>query len=56
MMTIGFMILVLLIVGVVLALFPVDPTIKRVIIAIVVIVALAWLLVGLGVLPAVRFR
>lgn len=40
----------------VLALFPVEPIIKRIIIAIVVIVALFWLLSGLGVLPAVHFR
>ena len=55
-MTIPVLLIVLLIIGVCLALFPVDETIKRVIIAIVVVVALVWLLSGIGVLPAVRFR
>lgn len=49
-------VILLLIAGVVLALFPVDPTIRRVLVAILVVVALLALLSAVGILPAVRFR
>jgi hypothetical protein len=46
----------LIIVGVCLALLPLEDTIRRIVIVIVVVVTLYWLLSGFGVLPAVRFR
>lgn len=56
MMTIATLIVVLLLVGVALALFPVDPVIRNLILAIIVVTALVWLLTGFGLLPAPRFR
>ncbi len=55
-MTIGFLLLALLIVGVVLALFPVDGTIRNIILAVIVIAALVWLFSAIGIIPGVRFR
>lgn len=49
-------VLFLIIVGVCLALLPMDDTIKRVVVVLVVVIALYWLLAGFGILPAVRFR
>lgn len=48
--------LVLLIVGVVLAMFPVDPTIRKIIIAIVVILAVIFLFTLVGGGPIVIGR
>jgi hypothetical protein len=55
-MTIAALLIALVIVGIALALLPMDPTIKRIIIVIVVLAVLVWLLEAFGVLPAVRFR
>ncbi len=51
-------VLFLIIVGVCLALLPLDDTIKRVIVVLTVVIALYWLLAGFGILPApaMRFR
>ena len=52
------LIIVLLIVGVVLALFPVDERIKQLIYAILVVLVLLWVLSAFGVLsfPTLTFR
>jgi hypothetical protein len=48
----------LILVGVCLALLPLEDTIRKVIVVITVVIALYWLLAGFGVLPApaLRFR
>lgn len=57
-MSLMVVVLFLIIVGVCLALLPLEDTIKRVIIVLTVVIALYWLLAGFGVLPAptLRFR
>jgi hypothetical protein len=55
-MTIAALLIALVIIGVAMALLPMEQTVRRLILVIVVVVALVWLLSALGILPAVRFR
>jgi hypothetical protein len=50
-MTFDHLLVILLVVGVVMALFPVDERIKKTIAAVVIIVALVWILRFLGFHP-----
>jgi len=55
-MTLGLLIVLLVIIGVVIALVPMDATIKKLLLGIGIVIFVLWLLAAFGLLPAGTLR